>query len=62
MRNLFEYTDGLNHPMEAFFHITNDHNFPILPHWHYFIEIIYLTKDIPKQLVIRQFMCCIPEI
>lgn len=44
MRNLFEYTDGLNHPMEAFFHITNDHNFPILPHWHYFIEIIYLTK------------------
>ena len=36
MRNLFEYTDGLNHPMEAFFHITNDRNFPILPHWHLF--------------------------
>ena len=44
MRNLFEYTEGLNHPMEAFFHITNDRNFQILPHWHYFIEIIYLTN------------------
>lgn len=44
MKNLFEYTDGLNHPMEAFYHVTCPDNFPILPHWHYFIEIIYLTE------------------
>lgn len=44
MKNLFEYTDGLNHPMEAFFHVTSPYNFPILPHWHYFIEIIYVTE------------------
>lgn len=42
MENLFEYTDGLNQPMEAFYHSTQPWNFPILPHWHYFIEIIYL--------------------
>lgn len=42
MQNLFEYTDSLNHPMEAFHHTTCPGNFPILPHWHYFIEIIYL--------------------
>ena len=42
MQNLFEYTDGLNHPMEAFHHVLCPGNFPILPHWHYFIEIIYM--------------------
>lgn len=44
MKNLFEYTDSPNHPMEAFLHATDQWNFPILPHWHYFIEIIYLQK------------------
>ncbi|MDD7403998.1 MAG: AraC family transcriptional regulator [Butyribacter sp.] len=44
MQNLFEYTDGLNQPMEAFYHATQPWNFPILPHWHYFIEIIYLQN------------------
>lgn len=44
MQNLFEYTDGLNHPMEAFHHTLAPGNFPILPHWHYFIEIIYLLE------------------
>lgn len=44
MQNLFEHTDGLNHPMEAFHHRPYPGNFPILPHWHYFIEIIYLTE------------------
>lgn len=43
MDRYYEYTDRLNAPIEAFTHITNDHNFPILPHWHYFIECIYLT-------------------
>lgn len=44
MQSLFEYTDGLNHPMEAFHHSALPWNFPILPHWHYFIEIIYLLE------------------
>lgn len=44
MQNLFEHTDGLNHPMEAFHHRPYPGNFPILPHWHYFIEIIHLTE------------------
>lgn len=44
MQNLFEYTDGLNHPMEAFHHVLCPGNFPILPHWHYFIEIIYMLE------------------
>ncbi len=44
MKNLFEHTDGLNHPIEAFLHRTCPENFPILPHWHYFIEIIHLLE------------------
>lgn len=44
MKNLFEHTDGLNHPIEAFHHRPYPGNFPILPHWHYFIEIILLTE------------------
>lgn len=44
MQNLFEYTDGLNQPMEAFHHRPFPGNFPILPHWHYFIEIIHITE------------------
>lgn len=44
MKNMFEYTDRLNQPMEAFLHIPAPGNFPILPHWHYFIEILYIKE------------------
>lgn len=44
MNNLFEYADRLNHPIEVFRHIPAAGNFPVLPHWHYFIEIIYIRK------------------
>lgn len=44
MNHLYEYTDELNQPMEAFHHIPYPGNFPVLPHWHYFIEIIYLLE------------------
>ncbi len=44
MKNLFEHTDGLNHPIEAFHHRPCPGNFPILPHWHYFIEIIHMLE------------------
>lgn len=40
----FEYSDRLNAPLEAFIHQSTPENFPILPHWHYFIEIIYLLE------------------
>lgn len=40
----YEFTDSLNQPMEAFYHVSDGSNFPILPHWHYFIEIIYLIN------------------
>ena len=42
MNNLYEYCDRLNSPIEAFCHVTTPDNFPILPHWHYFIEIIHI--------------------
>lgn len=44
MQNRYEYTDGLNRPMEAFYHKICPGNFPILPHWHYFIEIIHIIE------------------
>ena len=42
MKNLYEYDDRLNAPLVAFNYIASDNNFPILPHWHYFIEIIHM--------------------
>lgn len=44
MDQYFEYSDRLNAPLEAFTHLSSSENFPILPHWHYFIEIIYLLE------------------
>lgn len=44
MNSLFEYTDELNGPIESFHHKQYIGNFPILPHWHHFIEIIYVTQ------------------
>lgn len=43
MDAFFEYSDRLQAPLEAFSHITTDNNFPILPHWHYFIEVILIN-------------------
>lgn len=42
MKNLYEYSDRLNAPLVAFNYIASPGNFPILPHWHYFIEIIHI--------------------
>lgn len=44
MKNLYEYSDRLNAPLVAFNHITSPDNFPILPHWHYFLEIIHILE------------------
>lgn len=44
MNFLFEYSDKLNSPYECFYSNSNDAYFPIRPHWHYFVEIIYMLE------------------
>lgn len=45
MKPYFEYSDTLNSPYEAFmFEAEASGIFPIKPHWHYFMEIIYVTE------------------
>ena len=44
MNSLFEYSDILNAPFECFWFDTNKNSFPVRPHWHYFMEIIYMTE------------------
>lgn len=44
MNSLFEYSDKLHAPYECFVFDTAVHNFPIGPHWHYFMEIIYMIE------------------
>ncbi len=42
MKKLYEYSDRLDAPLAAFNHTASPGNFPVLPHWHYFIEIIHI--------------------
>ena len=44
MNSLFEYTDKLNSPYECFIFDTSVEHFPIQPHWHYFMEIVYMIE------------------
>ena len=44
MNPIFEYSDTLNNPYEAFFFDAQKNNFPVSPHWHYFMEILYILK------------------
>lgn len=44
MQYLFEYSDILNSPYEAFLYDSSTDTFPIRPHWHYFIEMIYMLQ------------------
>lgn len=44
MQYLFEYSDTLNSSYEAFLYDTSTMGFPIRPHWHYFMEIIYMKE------------------
>lgn len=42
MNSLFEYSDSLNAPYECFSADSGkDSYFPVRPHWHYFVEILY---------------------
>ncbi len=44
MHALFEISDTLNKPFECFTYDTAKDSFPIRPHWHYFVEMIYVTE------------------
>ncbi len=41
---LFETVDMLGSPYEAFIFDTNRYQLPAKPHWHYFVEFIYLVQ------------------
>ncbi len=44
MNSLFEYTDRLKSPYECFIYDTAVYGLPVHPHWHYFMEIIYMIE------------------
>ena len=44
MNTLFEYTDRLKKPYECFIFDTALYGLPVHPHWHYFMEIIYMIE------------------
>lgn len=44
MRPVFEYSDTLNTPYEAFLFDAQKETFPVLPHWHYYMEIMMMLE------------------
>ena len=44
MKNLYEQDDILNSPYEAFIFDSVQCPVPVTPHWHYFIELIYIIE------------------
>ncbi len=44
MYSLFEESDLFNIPVECFYFDTKIDDFPIRPHWHYYMEIIYMLE------------------
>lgn len=44
MQSMFEYSDTLNSPYEAFLFEAGKSNFPVRPHWHYFMELMYMVE------------------
>lgn len=46
MNSLFEYTDTLNAPYEAFLFDSEKATFPVRSHWHYFVEALYVLDGI----------------
>lgn len=41
---LFEQSDLINNPVECFYYDSVNHNFPIRPHFHYYMEIVLMLK------------------
>ncbi len=48
MHFLFEAGDSLNTPFECFIFRSEYETFPVRPHWHYFVEIIYMLDGIVR--------------
>ena len=46
MQYLFEYSDRLSSPYEAFQVDSTIEYFPVRPHWHYFTEIMYMLEGV----------------
>lgn len=44
MNQLFEYSDKLNNPYECFICSNLLHSVPVKPHFHYFVEILYMCQ------------------
>ena len=44
MYYLYEESDHINRPIECFYFYSSEENFPIRPHWHYFMEIILMLE------------------
>ena len=44
MKGLFEYNDRLNAPIEAFTCDRESMSLPVEAHWHYYMELIYMTS------------------
>ena len=42
--NLFEYSDMLRSPIEAFCCGTGYWEGPVSSHWHYFLELVYVQE------------------
>ncbi len=46
--DLFERSDTLNTPIECFWYDAAQEVFPVRPHWHYFVEIIYMVEGVAR--------------
>lgn len=44
MEYIYEESDLLNRPFECFYYDTQSNKFPVSPHWHYYMEIIYMQE------------------
>lgn len=46
----FEESDSLNTPIECFYYDNQKNKFPVEPHWHYFMEIIYMLEGTAQMI------------
>lgn len=44
MINLYEEADLLKNPFQCFYYDSEAFGFPVAPHWHYYMEIVYVVK------------------
>lgn len=44
MAEVYEYSDRLNSPVEAFYCSSKNMKLPVAAHWHYFVEMLYLLE------------------